>query len=142
MFSNIIYKSELNKNNVKPNQLIETLESIVTNCNKKNARINISGLLIFYKNNFYQWIEGEQEQVDTLFNWIITDNRHSKVTIMKHNFQDFKMFEPHPMKLICSKAIAELLKLDPKVFEARSDEELEEISRNPSDIIPNFSKFQ
>jgi hypothetical protein len=142
MSSNIIYKSDLNKNTVKPNQLISTLNTIVTNCNKKNARIKISGLLIFYKNQFYQWIEGEQEPVDALFDQIIMDNRHSKVTIMKHNFQDFKMFEPHPMKLICSSGVADQLTLDPKVFEARSDEELEEISRNPSDIIPNFSKFQ
>ena len=67
MFSNIIYKSDLNKNTVKPNQLISTLNTIVTNCNKKNARIKISGLLIFCKNQFYQWIEGEQEPVDALF---------------------------------------------------------------------------
>ena len=44
MFSNIIYRSELNKNAIQPNQVFNTLSTIVTNCNKKNARIKISGL--------------------------------------------------------------------------------------------------
>lgn len=142
MFSNIIYKSELNKSVIKPNQLIHTLETIVTNCNKKNKRIKISGLLIFYKHQFFQWIEGDEEPVDQLFDQIIKDNRHTKVTIMKHNFKDFRMFEQHPMKFICSPGVGAQLKLDQKVFEPRIEEDLEELSKNPSDIIPNFSKFQ
>ena len=41
MFSNIIYRSELNTDLIKPNQLISTLETIITNCNKKNAPIQL-----------------------------------------------------------------------------------------------------
>ena len=142
MFSNIIYRSELNKNVIQPNQVFNTLSAIVTNCNKKNARIKISGLLIFYKNQFYQWIEGDKDPVNALFDQIIMDPRHEKVTVMKNNFQDFMMFEKYPMKFICSDVISEQLTLEPNLFEARKDEELEEIARNPSDIIPNFSKFR
>ena len=142
MFSNIIYRSELNTDLIKPNQLISTLETIITNCNKKNARIKVSGILIFFKNYFYQWFEGDKESVDQLFDQIVKDNRHRRLTVMKTNFQDFRMFEKHPMKFVSTEVVCSLLNVNANIFEQRADSEFEEISRNPSEIIHAFSKFK
>ncbi|WP_166435203.1 BLUF domain-containing protein [Christiangramia sabulilitoris] len=55
------------------------LESLLTNCRKKNTERNITGLLISYKGHFIQYIEGEPDKIDKLFGKIKKDPRHYEV---------------------------------------------------------------
>ncbi|MBX2812759.1 MAG: BLUF domain-containing protein [Myxococcales bacterium] len=46
----------------------------------KNAEIDITGMLLYSENSFFQVLEGEQARVDSLYNKISKDPRHTKVT--------------------------------------------------------------
>ena len=80
--------------------------------------------------------------MDQLFDQIVKDNRHRRLTVMKTNFQDFRMFEKYPMKFVSTEVVCSLLNVNSNIFEQRADSEFEEISRNPSEIIHAFSKFK
>ncbi len=44
-----------------------------------NSRANITGLLLYHEGNIIQFLEGEQEAVENLYNKIAKDHRHKGV---------------------------------------------------------------
>lgn len=54
----------------------EDLLDIMVSAQEKNSSKQISGLLIFHNNKFFQLIEGAAEEVDSLFAKIKHDERH------------------------------------------------------------------
>ena len=46
------------------------------NCRKKNARLGITGLLLYKGGNFIQTIEGEESRINDLYDSIGADPRH------------------------------------------------------------------
>ncbi len=63
----------------------------------KNANLNISGMLLYLNQRFIQVLEGEKEQVMSLYNRILEDKRHKDVMIViegyasKRNFENWSM---------------------------------------------------
>ena len=71
----IIYASIANVN-FDETKLIELL----TKAREKNARLNVTGMLLYCDYNFFQVIEGEELIIQTLFENIKNDPRHKNVT--------------------------------------------------------------
>jgi hypothetical protein len=54
------------------NELVELL----TNAREKNARLGVTGMLLYDDGNFMQVLEGARETVKTLYDTITNDRRH------------------------------------------------------------------
>ena len=58
-----------------------------------NKRHGISGILIYNKGCFLQLLEGENQEVDSLFDHIVEDSRHENSTIIYRKFADERIFK-------------------------------------------------
>lgn len=75
------------------------INDLISSVNKNNKHLNITGILIIKNKHFFQILEGEPETVQTLFDRIKTDNRHTGViklldtTIEDRIFDDYNSGE-------------------------------------------------
>lgn len=58
-------------------ELVELLES----ARLKNKKLGITGMMIYHEREIMQILEGEKEVVETLFQTILEDNRHTSVNV-------------------------------------------------------------
>lgn len=62
----------------------EDLLQLLDQARTKNARLGLTGMLLYTENNFFQVLEGDPVVVDELFQTISHDERHMKmVTIIR-----------------------------------------------------------
>ncbi|WP_055446805.1 BLUF domain-containing protein [Lacinutrix mariniflava] len=74
MLKSICYKSQ-----VKPTLSILEFESLFNQTQTSNDKSNITGVLVKSKDIFFQIIEGDVATIDSLFEKIKKDNRHSDI---------------------------------------------------------------
>lgn len=55
------------------------LIDILTTSRRNNTKVNVTGLLLYHDGNIIQFLEGEQEVVQELYNRIASDRRHKGV---------------------------------------------------------------
>ncbi|WP_028023972.1 BLUF domain-containing protein [Enterovibrio calviensis] len=73
------------------------LMQLLGKARSNNESVNVGGLLLYAKGNFFQILEGEKDTVETLFCKIQQDERHSSVVVLdrseitKRNFPDWSM---------------------------------------------------
>ena len=70
----IIYLSAANNRYAR-----DECEAIIAHAQKANARIGVTGMLIFIDGSFFQVLEGETTTVLALFEKIARDNRHKQL---------------------------------------------------------------
>ncbi|WP_281543618.1 BLUF domain-containing protein [Grimontia sp. SpTr1] len=64
---------------------------------QNNGQLAVSGLLLYAKGNFFQVLEGEEHNVDKLYQKIEQDDRHNRVVVLdrseikKRAFPDWSM---------------------------------------------------
>ena len=89
---NLIYAST-NSYPFSEDELLSLLET----SHENNAERNITGMLVYGNGDFLQVIEGEEDQINTLFNIIKQDHRHKNITLIakthitQRTFTDWKM---------------------------------------------------
>ena len=77
------------------------LRKLLVKARAKNARLGITGILLYENGSFFQVLEGVPEVIDRLFNEICQDNRHNKVStiiresIFKRAFSEWTMGYPN-----------------------------------------------
>jgi class 3 adenylate cyclase len=59
------------------------IETIKINSSQNNMQINITGLLVYFEKLFFQIIEGDDKEVDQLYQKIKKDPRHSDILRLK-----------------------------------------------------------
>lgn len=75
----------------------EGLERLLEKARSTNSAMGVTGVLLFKDNTFFQVLEGEQEQVLSLYNKIALDRRHANVLklaaepILTRNFGEWNM---------------------------------------------------
>ncbi|WP_211305925.1 BLUF domain-containing protein [Olleya aquimaris] len=90
MLKTICYKSRVN-----PNLRLLDFEALFNKTQLNNNSQNITGVLIKKDNEFFQILEGDSETLDTLYELIKKDYRHSKIKlhlnkpIKQLNFKSF-----------------------------------------------------
>ena len=77
MIFQLIYRSTATRQ-LTPNELLELLEQ----SRIKNARLNITGMLLFHGGCFMQLLEGDETVVRDLYSTIAADARHHWVTLV------------------------------------------------------------
>lgn len=79
----------------------QELQTLLDQCRRDNAARNVTGVLFYSHGNIAQLIEGEEEELNALFDIISRDGRHSNVVklvdkpISTRSFEDWAMaFHP------------------------------------------------
>ncbi len=73
------------------------LADLLERARANNARLNVTGLLLYHDRSFIQALEGKQTVVESLFEKIRTDPRHAKVvqllarSLNQRQFPDWSM---------------------------------------------------
>lgn len=75
------------------------LRKLLRQSRVSNHADNISGLLIFDKRCFFQWIEGPADLMTRLWGQINTDNRHTDVELLGHITLRTRVFSRWDMQL-------------------------------------------
>lgn len=65
----------------KPNCTDEELQKILASCKRNNPGKNITGVLLHSDKRFIQYIEGESETIQNLYEGIKDDPRHAGVNL-------------------------------------------------------------
>jgi len=83
-----------------PNLGSADLNSLLAQARAANAKLGVTGILLFHKGSFFQVLEGDREIVEVLYESISSDNRHTRITkilqepISHRNFEDWTMGYP------------------------------------------------
>ena len=72
-----------------PTELVASLLPLSTNNNRNK---NITGLIITCEHFIMQVIEGERNDINYLYNKIVSDPRHTDVTLLRYNTQANREF--------------------------------------------------
>lgn len=67
----VIYRSK-----AEPSFKLSDVKKMLYTAKMKNAEHNVTGCLLYYKNEFLQLIEGEEETIKRLYANILFDRRH------------------------------------------------------------------
>lgn len=92
MLANLIYVS-VRKSGSDDNDI----EDILAASRRNNAPLNITGILLHSDTHFFQYIEGDEETLDLLYDKIKRDQRHSNVILIaksainERNFPTWQM---------------------------------------------------
>jgi hypothetical protein len=76
------------------------LDELLSKCRVNNARLGITGILLFNEGSFFQVLEGEKTAVELLYENISKDKRHNKATkiimepIKERSFANWSMGYP------------------------------------------------
>ncbi|WP_203255877.1 BLUF domain-containing protein [Hyunsoonleella ulvae] len=91
---------------------IDSIKSIYNKAKANNLKHHISGILIFHKGNFLQILEGRAEQVDTTFNKIKNDTRHSNIIKVINTNIEERIFEDYNFGFTVVKTSTEFKELN------------------------------
>ena len=62
------------------------LKVLLSESRINNSATAVTGILIYFRGNFIQYIEGEEETIDQLYKKIVEDKRHQDVTELDSGF--------------------------------------------------------
>lgn len=77
MLSHLIYISYRNENCTD-----EEIQNILKSCKKNNGHNDITGVLLYSDKQFVQYLEGEYNEIISLFEKIKKDKRHRNVIML------------------------------------------------------------
>lgn len=73
------------------------LQELLAKARENNAKLDISGMLLFHEGSFIQALEGEKSAVESLYNKIGQDDRHSETRVLFRGEVDERHFETWSM---------------------------------------------
>lgn len=75
-----------------PKMKEEDLVNILTSAHKNNKARNVTGMLLYAGGNFFQVLEGEEDDVRNLYEKIKLDERHSNCIVIEEEPIDSRTF--------------------------------------------------
>ncbi|WGK65097.1 BLUF domain-containing protein [Croceiramulus getboli] len=70
----------------------EAIENMLQTCRRNNTASGITGILVYINGTFTQYIEGPEEKIDTLFEKIKRDRRHTQVIELFSGHSDERFY--------------------------------------------------
>jgi hypothetical protein len=71
----------------------EHIKEILDTAKRKNSEVGITGILVYCNKHFFQILEGNQEDVEALYNKIAIDPRHDNVIKLQSCNIQHRQFE-------------------------------------------------
>ena len=82
------------------------LDKILESARRRNLTAGITGMLLYYRGQFIQILEGSKKSIDDIYNnHIKTDSLHTKLNIVSRNSIENRSFEKWTMGFIDSEEI-------------------------------------
>lgn len=75
----------------------DELRELITAARASNARLGITGLLLYKNGSFLQVLEGEEGKITRLFEKIRQDPRHEGIVMLRRRAVDDRSFPDWPM---------------------------------------------
>ena len=72
---------------------------LLAHARERNKAANITGVILYDRGHFFQWIEGTNQELGKLWNRIRVDPRHSEVRILADQEIPLRLFEGWNMQL-------------------------------------------
>lgn len=96
---NLYQLSYISKNMIEGDKQIlqSQIESILTSASNNNVKLGITGALLYSGGYFCQVIEGEEDNLESIFETIQQDSRHAEITVLnfektnERNFSEWSM---------------------------------------------------
>jgi hypothetical protein len=107
MLSHLVYVSTR-----KASCTASEIEKILGSCKKNNPTFNTTGVLLYSKDKFIQYLEGDSKELLSLYDKIKLDSRHEKVMMVSYGPIKEKAF---PSWHMATKQVSQ------KDFEFRTD---------------------
>ena len=92
----LIYGSTATNTYMPSDELLTILEEARIN----NAKLNVTGMLLFDDGNFLQVLEGEEDVVTSLYNKICKDPRHTSIMLFVKKKIDKRYFDDWAMGFV------------------------------------------
>jgi hypothetical protein len=83
-----------------------SLRDLLLRSRATNARLRISGMLLYHDGSFLQVLEGPETSVATIFEKISLDDRHEDLAVLLQRPVGARSFEPWSMGLVAADAAA------------------------------------
>ena len=113
----------------------DDLESLLTNAKINNLNLNVTGMLVYHDGSFIQILEGDKDQVESLFHKISKDKRHNNIILIDERNIDTRCFPNWDM------AFKKLTKSDldkfPSISNLINNSSQDEFN-NLTDIVESF----
>ncbi|MGM0581991.1 MAG: BLUF domain-containing protein [Bacteroidota bacterium] len=77
MLSHLVYVSVRKKECTD-----EEIDKILAACKRNNPKLDITGVLLYSKTHFLQYLEGDYKEISSLYEKIKPDNRHKNVVLI------------------------------------------------------------
>lgn len=78
----------------------EEIDELARKSSENNQKRNISGVLIYIRGLFFQILEGDDDQVEQIYQKILSDERHKDVMCLKTEYDIERLFPDWAMKSI------------------------------------------
>ncbi|ADR21490.1 blue-light sensor BLUF [Marivirga tractuosa] len=77
MLSHLVYVSVRKKECTE-----EEIDKILAACKRNNPELDVTGVLLYSKTHFLQYLEGDYKEISGLYEKIKTDDRHKNVVLI------------------------------------------------------------
>ncbi|POT55315.1 diguanylate phosphodiesterase [Citrobacter amalonaticus] len=94
MLTTVIYRSH-----ICDNVPFELLSRMVATASQKNEQANVTGILLFNGNHFFQLLEGPEEGVNHIYQCICEDERHYNIVELLRDYAPARRFGKSGMEL-------------------------------------------
>lgn len=74
-----------------------SLDDILEQARRKNARLDITGILLYRRGRFFQYLEGAEEAVRSVYDEIQQDSRHTRLRILLESPVESRRFSEWTM---------------------------------------------
>lgn len=88
------------RSKAKPFMDSKEVKEMARAADKKNEELQITGCLIYYKDEFFQFLEGPKNHILNLYEKICQDNRHSDVQMLWKGVRDSRVFDQWGLGLV------------------------------------------
>lgn len=69
------------------------IEDLLFNAREKNRRLAITGVLLLIQGKFIQYIEGYEEDIDSVYDSIKVDTRHNDLLLLDSGYIDRRQYK-------------------------------------------------
>ncbi|ASP38962.1 blue light sensor protein [Bacterioplanes sanyensis] len=76
------------------------IEGILAAAERNNPKYGLTGVLCFNRKHFLQCLEGPRDPINTLYQRISSDSRHSRVTLVEYCATEQRFFDQWAMKYV------------------------------------------
>ena len=96
----------------EPRELFKLLRQ----AKSRNRAADVTGMLVFKKDRFFQWLEGPTEAVDAIWASIQNDPRHKEIELLSRDTAWQRMFNQWDMRFACPDEAFLMVRDPPKPF--------------------------